>query len=130
MADASTLQTLLSTATDTAAAIGAPSRKSLSHGELRALIARTVAREDLVAYVEALLADGWRLALVAAHYDAYRDINQALWDAVHAGELTPGDVHVSRFEQWVATNAPADVQRPRIDRLGIEDLFDAITIST
>ena len=51
-------------------------------------------------------------------------------DAVHAGELTPGDVHVSRFEQWVATNAPADVQRPRIDRLGIEDLFDAITIST
>jgi acyl-CoA synthetase (AMP-forming)/AMP-acid ligase II len=44
MADASTLQTLLSTATDTAAAIGAPSRKSLSHGELRALIARTVAR--------------------------------------------------------------------------------------
>ena len=67
---------------------------------------------------------------VAAHYDAYRDINQALWDAVHAGELTPGDVHVSRFEQWVATNAPADVQRPRIDRLGIEDLFDAITIST
>ncbi|MBN8475305.1 acyl--CoA ligase [Sulfuritalea sp.] len=44
MADATTLQTLLSTATDTAAAIGAPSRKSLSHGELRALIARTVAR--------------------------------------------------------------------------------------
>jgi 2-haloacid dehalogenase len=112
---------------------------------------------------------------VAAHYDAYRDINQALWDAVHAGELTPGEVHVSRFEQWVAhvgseadpqrladvflvamgahgelypgaldvlerlndraslamiTNALAAVQRPRIDRLGIEDLFDAITIST
>ncbi|MBK9018585.1 MAG: AMP-binding protein [Sulfuritalea sp.] len=44
MSDATTLQTLLSTGTETAAAIGAPSRKALTHGELRALIARTVAR--------------------------------------------------------------------------------------
>ena len=41
MSDATTLQTLLSTGTETAAAIGAPSRKALTHGELRALIART-----------------------------------------------------------------------------------------
>ncbi|MBI5793256.1 MAG: AMP-binding protein [Rhodocyclales bacterium] len=44
MSDATTLQTLLSTGTETAAAIGAPSRKALTHGELRALITRTVTR--------------------------------------------------------------------------------------
>ena len=44
MSDATTLQTLLSTGTETAAAIGAPARKALTHGELRALITRTVAR--------------------------------------------------------------------------------------
>ena len=44
MSDATTLLTLLSTGTETAAAIGAPARKALTHGELRALIARTVAR--------------------------------------------------------------------------------------
>jgi acyl-CoA synthetase (AMP-forming)/AMP-acid ligase II len=44
MSDPVTLQSLLSTGADSAAAIGAPSRKSLSHGELRALIARTVGR--------------------------------------------------------------------------------------
>lgn len=44
MSDATTLQTLLSTGNETAAAIGAPSRKVLTHGELRALIARTVTR--------------------------------------------------------------------------------------
>ncbi len=44
MSDPVTLQALLSTGADGAAAIGAPSRKSLAHGELRALIGRTVAR--------------------------------------------------------------------------------------
>ncbi len=111
----------------------------------------------------------------AAHFEAYRQINLALWDAVHAGSLTPGDVHLLRFEQWVdrtgldadpqqladlfliamgangelypgaldmlhrlkstarlamVTNALADVQRPRLERLGIEELFEAIVIST
>jgi hypothetical protein len=66
----------------------------------------------------------------ADDFDAYRGINQALWDAVHAGELTPGDVHVSRFEPGVATYASADVPRRRTDRLGIEDLFDDMSIST
>lgn len=58
MSDILTLEALLSTATD-AAAIAAPSRKALSHGELRALIKRTVAslnalgagRNDRVAIV-------------------------------------------------------------------------------
>jgi acyl-coenzyme A synthetase/AMP-(fatty) acid ligase len=44
MSDPVTLQALLSTGADTAAAIGAPARTPLTHGELRALIARTVAR--------------------------------------------------------------------------------------
>ncbi len=59
MSDPVTLQTLLSAGADAAAAIGAPARKPLSHGELRALIARTVAslntlgagRNDRVAIV-------------------------------------------------------------------------------
>ncbi|NJD35229.1 MAG: AMP-binding protein [Betaproteobacteria bacterium] len=42
MLNAVTLEALLSTGTDAAAAIGAPARKPLTHGELRALIARTV----------------------------------------------------------------------------------------
>jgi acyl-CoA synthetase (AMP-forming)/AMP-acid ligase II len=54
-----TLETLLSAGADTAAAFSAPARKPLSHGELRALIARTVAslnalgagRNDRVAIV-------------------------------------------------------------------------------
>lgn len=111
----------------------------------------------------------------AAHFDAYRQINLSLWDAVHAGELAPADVHLLRFEQWVdltgldvdpqrladlflvamgahgelypgaldvlhqlkgavrlamVTNALADVQRPRVERLGLEALFEAIVIST
>ena len=111
----------------------------------------------------------------ADRFDAYRQINLALWDAVHAGELAPADVHLLRFEQWVdrvgldadpqrladlflvamgangelypgaldllhrlkttvtlamVTNALADVQRPRLQRLGIESLFEAIVIST
>ena len=44
MSDILTLEALLSTGSDAAAAIAAPSRKPLSHGELRALIKRTVAR--------------------------------------------------------------------------------------
>ena len=44
MSDALTLETLLKSGADAAAAIGAPSRKALTHGELRALIGRTVAR--------------------------------------------------------------------------------------
>ena len=54
-----TLETLLSPGADAAAAFSAPARKPLSHGELRALIARTVAslnalgagRNDRVAIV-------------------------------------------------------------------------------
>lgn len=125
------------------------------------------------AYASAMTQMG--LEQVPAHYDAYREINIALWNAVHAGELTPDAVHVLRFEQWVQrtgldadpqrladlflvamgahgelypdaldvlhrlkddatlamiTNALADVQRPRIERLGIEELFETITIST
>ena len=38
MSDPVTLQALLSTGADTAAAIGAPARTPLTHGELRALI--------------------------------------------------------------------------------------------
>jgi acyl-CoA synthetase (AMP-forming)/AMP-acid ligase II len=44
MSDILTLEALLSTGSDAAAAIAAPSRKPLSHGELRALIKRTIAR--------------------------------------------------------------------------------------
>ena len=111
----------------------------------------------------------------AAHFDAYRQINLTLWDAVHAGELAPIDVHLLRFEQWVdrtgldadpqrladlflvamgahgelypgaldvlhrlkgsarlamVTNALADVQRPRVERFGLEAIFEAIVIST
>ncbi len=44
MSDILTLEALLSTGSDAAAAIAAPSRKPLSHGELRALIKHTVAR--------------------------------------------------------------------------------------
>jgi acyl-CoA synthetase (AMP-forming)/AMP-acid ligase II len=59
MSDTHTLEALLSTGADAAAAISAPARKPLSHGELRALIARTVAslnalgagRNDRVAIV-------------------------------------------------------------------------------
>jgi len=59
MSDILTLEVLLSTGSDAAAAIGAPSRKALTHGELRALIKRTVAslnalgagRNDRVAIV-------------------------------------------------------------------------------
>ena len=59
MSNALTLEVLLSTGTDAAAAIAAPARKPLSHGELRALIKRSVAslnalgagRNDRVAIV-------------------------------------------------------------------------------
>jgi acyl-CoA synthetase (AMP-forming)/AMP-acid ligase II len=59
MSDTLTLEALLSAGADAAAAIGAPARKLLTHGELRALIARTVAslnalgagRNDRVAIV-------------------------------------------------------------------------------
>ena len=115
------------------------------------------------------------LAPNSDHFDAYREINLALWDSVHAGTLAPSDVHLLRFEQWVdrlgldaepqrladvfllamgahgelypgaldllhrlkstatlamVTNALADVQRLRLERLGIEPLFETIVIST
>ena len=47
------------------------------------------------------------LAPNSDHFDAYREINLALWDSVHAGTLAPSDVHLLRFEQWV-------------DRLGLD----------
>jgi 2-haloacid dehalogenase len=38
-----------------------------------------------------------------AYLTAYRRINQALWQGVEKGELTPGVVKVRRFEQLLAT---------------------------
>ena len=71
------------------------------------------------------------LAPNSDHFDAYREINLALWDSVHAGTLAPSDVHLLRFEQWVdRLGLDAEPQRladvflladdPVARRLGIE----------
>ncbi|MGI9595210.1 MAG: HAD-IA family hydrolase [Acidimicrobiales bacterium] len=44
-----------------------------------------------------------------ALFAQYRSINRALWAAVERGETTPGEVRVTRFEQFVAE---ADLGRP------------------
>jgi YjjG family noncanonical pyrimidine nucleotidase len=108
-------------------------------------------------------------------FDAYTEINRALWAQVEAGTITPVDVRIARFEQFLArtdldadpeavadafvlalgangdlypgardvldelaaaaelalvTNGISEVQRARIERLRLEQYFDAIVISS
>ena len=65
------------------------------------------------------------LAPNSDHFDAYREINLTLWYSVHAGTLAPSTATLA-----MVTNALADVQRLRLERLGIEPLFETIVIST
>lgn len=110
----------------------------------------------------------------AAHLSEYQRINRALWAAVERHEITPGDVRLARFEQFVAatglaldpalladafviglaehgelydgalgvldrlagvaslalvTNGLSDVQRRRIERIGIDRHFQAVIVS-
>ena len=109
------------------------------------------------------------------HFDRYVAINRALWIAVEAGELQPGEVRHRRFEQFLAdvgvdadphamaeafvdglgrfgelydgarnvletlagratlamvTNGLSEVQRARIERLGLGDYFHTVVISS
>lgn len=45
-------------------------------------------------------------------FDRYRRINGALWAAVERGELTPGEVKTTRFEQLVAAIGAGSVADP------------------
>lgn len=107
-------------------------------------------------------------------FDVYHRLNQALWRRVEAGELSPNDVKVRRFEQLLetvgvradpvemgatfvsgladhgelydgaaellvhlatscrlalVTNGIGQVQRGRLDRLGLADAFEVVSIS-
>lgn len=107
-------------------------------------------------------------------FAAYQGLNQALWRQVEAGELSPNDVKVLRFEQLLErvgaradpvemgatfvggladhgelydgasqlladlavscrlaliTNGIGQVQRGRLDRLGLADVFEVVSIS-
>jgi YjjG family noncanonical pyrimidine nucleotidase len=108
------------------------------------------------------------------HFATYKKINQALWDQVELGSISPNDLRTKRFADFIAhigsdvdphhmadrfgfgmgangelypgarqvleqlaesatlalvTNALSEIQRARIDRVGIADLFDAVIIS-
>lgn len=110
-----------------------------------------------------------------AHFDRYVSINQAMWVAVEAGDLQPGEVRHRRFERFIAevgvdadphamadafvfglgnfgelyegahgvletlaarhtlamiTNGLSEVQRARIERLGLADYFHTVIISS
>jgi len=127
---------------------------------------------EVLAFEATLLAAG--VADPAAHLPEYQRINRALWAAVERHELTPGDVRLARFEQFVAatgmsldpaaladafvvglaehgelytgalevldalagvatlalvTNGLREVQRRRIERVGIDRHFDAVIVS-
>lgn len=127
---------------------------------------------ELLAFAATLQGAG--VADPAAHLPAYQRINRALWAAVERHEITPGDVRLARFEQFVAatgldldpvamadafvvglaehgdlfdgaldvldrlaevatlalvTNGLSEVQRRRIERLGIDRHFDAVIVS-
>ena len=43
------------------------------------------------------------VAFEPRHLATYRQINQALWQGVERGEITPGVVKVRRFELWLGT---------------------------
>ena len=107
-------------------------------------------------------------------FELYDGINQALWRRVEAGDITPHDVKVRRFEQLLAelgargnavdmgatfvqvltdhgelypgarellesivgrariamvTNGIGPVQRGRLDRLGIDQYFEVVSVS-
>lgn len=110
-----------------------------------------------------------------SHFDRYVTINQAMWAAVEAGDLQPGEVRHRRFEQFITevgvdadpnamadafvdglgrfgelydgarevlealvtrhtlamiTNGLSEVQRARIERLGLADYFHTVVISS
>jgi 2-haloacid dehalogenase len=110
-----------------------------------------------------------------AHFDRYVAINQAMWRAVEAGDIEPGQVRHRRFEQFITevgvdadpnamadafvfglgnfgdlydgarevleslasrttlamiTNGLSEVQRARIERLGLAPYFHTVIISS
>jgi len=58
-------------------------------------------RAERVALEQALTQIG--VVFNPGHLAAYRQINQALWQRVESGEITPGEVKVRRFEQLLGT---------------------------
>lgn len=58
-------------------------------------------RAERVALEQALAEIG--VALNPGHLAAYRRINQALWQRVESGEISPAEVKVRRFEQLLDT---------------------------
>ncbi len=127
---------------------------------------------EVLAFAATLQAAG--VAEPSAHLPTYQRINRALWAAVERHEITPGDVRLARFEQFVAatgldldpaeladafviglaehgdlfdgaldvldrlaettrlalvTNGLSEVQRRRIERLGIDRHFAAVIVS-
>lgn len=127
---------------------------------------------EVLAFEATLLAAG--VADPGSFLGEYQRINRALWAAVERHEITPGDVRLARFEQFVAvtglaldpcvladafviglaehgelyegalgvldglaavaslalvTNGLSEVQRRRIERLGIDRHFDAVIVS-
>lgn len=58
-------------------------------------------RAERVALEQALTQIG--VAFVPGHLAAYQQINQALWQRVETGAITPGEVKVRRFEQLLDT---------------------------
>lgn len=129
-------------------------------------------RSELLAFDATMLAVG--VDEPRAHLAEYHRINRALWAAVERHEITPGEVRLLRFQQFLAstgidadpaemadlfargladhgelypgalevldelaglgtlalvTNGLSDVQRGRLERVGIADHFAAIVIS-
>jgi Ni,Fe-hydrogenase III large subunit/Ni,Fe-hydrogenase III component G len=84
-------------------------------------VARRVLRADLLAETTALLAAGWRLALVAAHEDTggFRVVHAFLRPVGQRTELT---VEVPRDDAWVPTLAGVSFPAGRFER-EVRDLF-------
>lgn len=55
---------------------------------------------EAAAFVHALLAVG--VGAPDSHFETYKSINGALWSRVEAGEITPAEVHSTRFDQLAA----------------------------
>jgi len=82
---------------------------------------RTVAREDLLAEVTRILAEGWRMSLVAAHEDAV-DLRVVYAFTAPGGGRLELTVPVPRDDSWLPTIASASYPGGRWER-EIRDLY-------